>query len=268
MNNTSFEELRMLLQDLLPPQNDYIPVVKQHVQETQLNKLYENIADETFYFVFDLLNCKIEYAKGVEKWLGYPDKEFSVQRYLNCVAPEQTVQFNMIAHNMYRLLCNGIFRLKFYTQQYISFIALKHYNGEYLMFKKTTSVFQFDNKNRLLAQLNVFSKWGEYQGTPLNTRITETDGFQKDNFEKAVFEMTLKNFMKKRIFSPKEFEVLKYYAVNNEINSKQLAGLLNIDLQTLYTHNKKILEKAEDTFTHSFSNAKEVASYLRKEKIL
>jgi hypothetical protein len=266
--SNSADELRKLLYKLLPPDQEYDPVIKQEQQQVQLNALDETVSDECFYFVFDLLICEISSIQGVEKWLGYFRQEFTVNRYLNCIAPEQSIQFNMIAHSMYQLLCKGVFKLQFYTQKYISLIALKHYSGEYFVFKKTTSVFQYDTKNRLLAQLNVFNKIGPYEGTPLNARITEISGLQKDEFERLVFEMTLKVFMEKKFFSPKEFEVLKQYARNSEINSNQLASLLDVAATTIDTYNKRILQKAKETFTNQFSNAKEVALFLKTEKIL
>ena len=266
--NTHSDELRRLLQKLLPPDGNYHPVIKEQQQQEQLNTLNNMIADETFYFVFNLLTYEFDYVKGVERWLGYSDNEFTVGRYLHSISPGQRLQFNLIAQNMYRLLCKGIFKLKFNTQRYMSLVALKHYNGEYITFKKTTSVFQYDDKNRLLAQLDIFNKLGAYEGAPLNTRITETDGLQKDEFERRVFQMTLESFMEKKIFSPREFDILRCYANDKEINSNRLALLLNISPQTVATYNKRILEKAETTFTHSFTNAKEVALHLKKEKII
>src|SRR5579871_390401 len=213
-NQSPAEELRVLVNDLLPTQNDYLPIVKTEQQVKQLGLLNENLSDENFYFVFDLLACELNYVKNAAKVLGYPDHEFTVSKYLSSIHPGQAIQFNMIAHCMYEILCKGIFKLEFLTQKYISLVALKHYNGEYIIFKKTTSIFQYDKKNRLLAQLNEFNKIGPYEAEPLRPRVTEANGFQKDTFERQVFQMVLKGFMEKKYFSEKEFAVLKYFAQN------------------------------------------------------
>lgn len=260
--------LMNLLHTVLPPSNLYIPVVKQQQQEKKLEALRENISNESFYFVFNLLTCELENVNGVDKWLGYSENQFTVDQYLNCIHPGHSVLFNMLAHSMYKILCKGIFQMRFFTQKYISFIPLRHYNGEYILFKKTTSVFQYDAQNRLLAQLNEFNKIGIYDGTPMNSRFTEMEGLQKDEFEQIVFQMTLKNFMEEKYFSNKEFELLKCYASNKDMTSKNLAQILDLEIETIKTYNKRILEKARDTFTYPFTNAKEVALRLKKEKIL
>jgi hypothetical protein len=260
--------LKDLLDTLLPAENIYIPVVKKEQQLKQLELLHETISNETFYFVFNLLTCELENVLGVERWLGYSNREFTLSHYLDCINPAQSIQFNMIARCMYQSLCKSTFKLRFSTQRYISLVALKHYNGEYIVFKKTTSVFQYDDKNRLLAQLNEFNKIGIYDGTPLMPRIFEMDGFQKNDFEQMVFKMAMESFMEKKFFSDKEFTILKYYALNDTCNSKDLANLLNVKVSTIDTFNKRILDKARHTFTHPFSNAREVALYLKKERIL
>lgn len=262
------KELKDVLNILLPAENTYRVVVSKDEQLKLLEGLNENISNESFYFVFNLLTCELEHVNGIEKWLGYSDKEFTVNRYLNSIHAGQSVLFNIIALNMYKTLCSGSFKLQFYKQKYISFLALKHYNGEYIAFKKTTSVFQYDNTNKLLAQLNEFTKIDIYEGEPLKTRITETNGFQKDDFERMVFAMVLKEFMGKKYFSYKEFEILKHYANNETVNSKQLAALLNVEETTINTFNKRILQKGRKTFTHTFATAKDIALYLKKEKIL
>jgi hypothetical protein len=262
------KELKELLAVLLPPENIYLPVVRKEQQLKLLETLNETLSTESFYFVFNLLTCELEDVKNATIVLGYPDHEFTVNRYLHCTHPGQTIQFNMIAHCMYKILCRGIFKLQFSTQKYISLIALKHYNGEYIVFKKTTSVFQYDTKDRLLAQLNEFNKIGDYEAEPLRPRVTETSGSQKDEFERQVFQMVLKGFMEKKYFSEKEFEVLKYYAGNESINRKQLAQLLGVTVSTIDTFNKRILVKARNTFTHLFNDVRAVAFYLKKEKIL
>lgn len=260
--------LREMMKQLLPPEGSYEPVVQTEHQLKQLEVLTHNIPNESFYFVFNLLSCKIDIVKGVKEWLGYPDKEFTVNRYLALIYPGQSLMFNLIAHNMYRILCNGVFKLKFGKQRYVSFVALKHYNGQYIVFKKTTTVFQYDKKNRLLAQLNEFTKIGLYEGDPLKPRISESEGLQADDFERVIFQMCLKTFMEKKYFSVKEFEVLQSYAEDKDISRIQLAGRLAVEVTTIDTLNKRILEKARATFTNDFNSVKEVSLYLKKEKIL
>jgi hypothetical protein len=260
--------LEQLLNALLPAKNLYIPVIRKEQQQKQLERLNKNIPDESFYFTFNLLNCKLENVKGVEKWLGYSEKEFTVSQYLKCVHCDQSVLFNLMAESIYKILCKGIFKLRFATQKYITLVAMRQYDGEYYVYKKTTSVFQYDRKNRLLEQLNVFDKIGVYDGTALNPRVTETEGFQWKDFERKVFQMALERFMAAKHFSEKEFEVLICYATHEDWKSKDVAKNMKIEADTIKTFNKRILEKARNIFTRPFNNAREVAMRLKKERIL
>ena len=265
--SSDVQKLREQLTGLLPPGGSYHAVVPADRQRKALELLDEEVSHERFYFVFNLLNCELEHVRGVERWLGYSGKEFTVSRYLGCIHPGQSIQLNLIAASMYRILCSGVFKLQFSTQRYISFVGLKHNNGGYTLFKKTTSVFQYDRENRLLAQLNVFDKIDDYENSPLTPRITEIQGLQKEDFERAVFNMTLQQFMEKRYFSEREFAVLKLYSGNSGITTRELAEALKVQTTTINTYNKRILTKAKDIFTHPFNEAREVAFFLKKEKI-
>jgi DNA-binding CsgD family transcriptional regulator len=267
--NNPAQELKDYLALLLPPEKKYMPFVSEEEQAKKLELLDAAIPDESFYVVYNLQTGEFEHANGVDKWLGYPDNEFTVNRYLACIDPKQVILHNMIARSMYKLLCSGMFRLQFSRQRYISRIGLRHNDGSYIEFKKTTSIFQYDNENRLLAQLNEFTKIGTYEGASLDTRVTEIDGVpQKDIFERMVFQETIKAFMEKKYFSPRELEILRMYAEEQEISTKQLAETLKLVAATVNELNKRILGKARNTFTHQFDTAREVALYLKKEKIL
>src|SRR5664279_5219730 len=116
-DNTSLQ-LQKLLAGLLPPENLHVLVVKKEQQEKQLELAKQSISNESFYFVFNLLTCQLENVNGVDKWLGYSDKEFTVNQYLKCVHPGHAVLFNMLAQSMYKILCRGIFQMRFSTQRY------------------------------------------------------------------------------------------------------------------------------------------------------
>ena len=267
-SGTAVGELRELLGTLLPGNRSYRTMVRHEQQARTLELLRETLSPESFYFVFDLLSGELEQVNGVDKALGYPIREFTVARYLNCIHPGQAIQFNMIAHSMYKVLCKGVFKLHFFSNRYISLVGLRHYNGEYIVFKKTTSVFQYDDQNRLLAQLNEFTRVDVYENSPLKPRIAEMTGLQKDEFERRVFAMTLQSFAEKKYFSGRELDVLRSYAANEGITTRDLALLLGVEPSTVDTYNKRILAKAKDIFTHPFAEAREVAMFLKRERII
>lgn len=267
-STSAASELRELLGRLLPGHRIYRTVVKPEEQARTLELLKETLSPENFYFVFNLLSGELEQVNGVNRALGYADREFTVGRYLNCIHPGQAIQFNMIAHSMYKVLCGGVFKLHFFTNRYISLLGLRHYNGEYLVFKKTTSVFQYDDQNRLLAQLNEFTRVDVYENSPMKPRISEMTGLQKEEFERRVFAMTLQSFAEKKYFSSRQLEVLRLYAANEHITTRELAVVLSVEPSTINTYNKRILAKAKEIFTHSFIEAREVALYLKKERII
>ncbi|HXS59092.1 MAG TPA: LuxR C-terminal-related transcriptional regulator [Hanamia sp.] len=259
---------REILESLLSSHRIYHPVITKEQQKKQLDILDQQIPLESFYFVVNFRTCEIEQINGVKKWLGYSNKEFTLSQYLKSVHPDHVVLFNLIANCMYRVLFQEIFRIRFNTQKYISMVALRHYNGEYYVYKKTSSAFQLDDKNHILAQLNVFKRIELYDGDALKPRIEEMEEAMREKFEKMVDQMVYTYMVEQRYFSKQEFEVLKYYAEDLHRTSNEVAQKMNLKPATIDTYNKRILEKSRNIFTHPFSNAREVAQRLKREKIL
>src|SRR5207237_686300 len=115
------------------------------------------------------LNFEIQEVHGIQKWLGYSQKEFSLKQYWNQVMhPSRKQSLLLIAKRMYEVLCRGTYQLEFMVQRFATLTPLKHYKGHYLLVKKTSSVFQYDVRNRLTGYLNEFSIVSDYGGEALN----------------------------------------------------------------------------------------------------
>lgn len=266
--DNAYLHLCKLLQTLLPANEVYHQEVTLEKQKEQLELLDPHIANENFYFVLNLLTCELEHIKGVKKWLGYSNTEFTFTQYLNCIHPDQVVLFNLIARGFYRAMFQGIIHFRFTPLKYISMLALRHYDGEYYVYKKTSSVFQYDDKNRILAEMNEFNRIELYDGTALKPRFEIMETGQRDQFEEIVCQQVYKEMLEEKYFSEKEFEILKYYAEDTGRTSNDVAYKMNVKPPTIDTYNKRILEKARKIFTYPFNNAREVAWRLKKEKIL
>jgi len=57
-------------------------VVPVEEQQKEIRLLKETLMNgERFFFVINMLNFEMEEAHGIQKWLGYGQKEFSLREY-------------------------------------------------------------------------------------------------------------------------------------------------------------------------------------------
>jgi len=267
LDPADFEKLKSYVIDLLPEKvNKYI--VSPRLQKDELASLERTIGGQRFFFVVDLATFEITHKAGIERWLGYPEKEFTLKQYWKLVHPGLQKTAHTVFVQMIDILCKGLFSLEFMVQRYSSLTALKHYNGEYLLLKRTASVFQYDNENRLTEYLNEFTIVGKYGGEPLSPVFFTDKGKPEEERGKIVMQQVLEKFLGLKIFSVNEFHVARLLAYTPGITQKKIAGILNKSPNTIDTYCKRFLNKARAYFHFEFSSASEAAVYLQKNGLL
>ncbi|MGI8635628.1 MAG: hypothetical protein ACR2KZ_09520 [Segetibacter sp.] len=255
------------LLSLIPPQPIQYAVTKEQ-QQKEISSLKETIGSRRFFFVTNLENYEIEQPFGIERWLGYSERDFTMKKYLDLIHPGRRKAVQMIALHLYNTLCIGKFSLDFMVQRYSSLIALKHHRGHYLLANKISSVFQYDINNRLTACLHEFTIISdEYNGEALGPKFFSSTG-EDDERGIEILQKAVEHFLKLKVFSPKELQVARKIAYEPRIKQKQLADLMEIPVDDLHQYYGRFLRKARDFFHLDFNNTVEAALYLKKEGLL
>jgi hypothetical protein len=252
---------------LIPPQPiQYAVSVAQ--QQKEIASLKDTIGSRRFFFITNLENYEIDQRYGIERWLGYSERDFSMKKYLDIIHPGRRKAVQMIALHLYNTLCIGKYTLNFMVQRYSSLIALKHYKGHYVLANKISSVFQYDLHNRLTACLHEFTIINdEYNGEPLGPQFFTATG-ENDERGVDILQSAVEHFLQLKVFSPKEMQVARKIAYEPGIKQKQLADLLDIPVDDLHQYYGRFLKKARDFFHHEFDNTVDAALYLKKEGLL
>jgi DNA-binding CsgD family transcriptional regulator len=267
---TSFDVLKKRVLSVIPADLDLNQVVvTPEQQQRELAFLKETVSNERFYFVVNMPDFELQHATGIQKWLGYPEKDFSLKKYWDYVAhPARKGSLQLIVEGMYAMLCNGKYPLQFMVQRFCTLLPVKHYQGHYLLTKKTASVFQYDKKNRLIAYLDEFTIIGEYREEPVSMRIINESGEREHEKEQEIREKAMERFLGMRIFSVNELQVARKLAYNPGITKPDIALAFNRSVHTIDTYYKRLLRKARSFFNTEFPTVFDVAMYLRNEGLL
>ncbi|HEU4575603.1 MAG TPA: hypothetical protein VFS36_11430 [Chitinophagaceae bacterium] len=264
---TDFDLLKDYVTSLYPAEK-IKPKVSLEKQETELRSLKQTIGSERFYFVVDLRQFEISDMAGVQKWLGYYEKEFTLRRYWTSLHPGLQKLSHAVFREMIQVVCTGSFKLEFMVQRYSSLVALKHYKGNYLLAKRTASVFQYDYHNRLLEYLNEFTIIGDYNGESLNPKFFTDKGENEKEKNKLIMDNVRKRFRELKVFSIGELQVARALAYNQLATQQEIAESLGKSPHTIDTYCKRFLKKARDYFHVNFSTVAEAAKYVRKAGLL
>jgi DNA-binding CsgD family transcriptional regulator len=267
LDPADFEQLKSYVISLRTASPDNLAVSAKQ-QQNELQSLKRTIGSQRFYFVVDLGTFEITQQAGVKQWLGYSEKDFSLKQYWKLVHPGLQKTAHIVFVQMIDILCKGMFTLEFMVQRYSSLTALKHYNGEYLLLKRTASVFQYDKENRLTEYLNEFTIVGKYNGEPLSPVFFTDKGKPEEERGKIVMQQVLEKFLGLKIFSVNEFHVARLLAYEPGITQKKIAETMHKSHNTIDTYCKRFLTKARAYFHFDFPTAMDAAVYLKDNGLL
>ena len=252
---------------LIPPHPIQYAVAEEE-QQKEISSLKETIGSRRFFFVTNLEKYEIEQPHGIERWLGYSERDFTMKKYLDILHPGRKKAVQMIALHLYDTLCKGEYALNFMVQRYSSLIALKHYRGHYVLANKISSIFQYDINNRLTACLHEFTIISdEYNGEAVGPKFFTATG-ENEERGREILQKAVEHFLQLKVFSPKEMQVARKIAYHPGISQKQLAELLSISVDDLHQYYGRFLKKARDFFHHDFNNTVDAALYLKKEGLI
>jgi hypothetical protein len=240
--STSFNDLKDFVQALFKNETEgFNEMVSEEDQLQEIDLLKQTLGGERFFFIVDMPTFEITQTFGVNKWLGYSDGQFNLHEYWEKVVhPQCQKSLLLIAQQLYGELCTGTYPLQFMVQRYSSRIALRHRDGHYLLVKKTSSVFQYDSSNRLLAYLNEFTIIGDYNGESIEPRMYNSFGEREIEKAKEIMDKTMQRFMDMKIFSAKELQTARILAYDPEATQHTIAANFNVSRHTVDTFYRRI----------------------------
>lgn len=262
-----FEELREYVTSIFPEQEMNLKVPLDE-QEQEIELLKETIGSERFFFVVDLQKFEIREKAGIQRWLGFSENSFTLHQYWNIVHPGRRKALMLVALELYKTMCTGKYPLNFMVQRYSSRVAIKNHKGQYLLAKKTSSVFQYDHQNRLTSYLNEFTIVGPYNGEPLMPNFFTKWGEAESLKGNEVLKAVIAKFVGMKIFSSQELQTARKLAYVPDITQARIADDFNLAPNTIDTYCKRFLAKARDYFHYHFSTATEAALYMKNEGLL
>ncbi len=261
-----YEILKSQCERLLP-EAAYTYTISEAQQHKEVALLKNTLHYEKFFFVINNEKFINEHVYGVQKWLGYTDREFTLLKYISLVHPSHLVAQMTSANELLETFISGSWPLQFMGHRFISNIALRHANGEYLLFKRLAWPFQLDDKHRLLSYLNEFTLVGNFNNEPYTARITDAEGNAIDLHDELLHR-TKQSFQKHKPFSVQEQRILHKLAQKNAVTSKEIGKMFSIKESSVITYKKRIMKKAEQLFHQRFASAKHVAIYLNDQGLI
>lgn len=270
--STQFDDLKLEITAYFNENHNLLRLaVPESEQQKEIDLLKETLmSNDRFFFVIDLLNFEMMHPFGIQKWLGYSEREFTLKQYWDKVVhPSRKQTLLLIVRQMYEVLCRGTYPLQFMVQRFSTLVPLRHYQGHYILTKKTASVFQYDINNRLIAYLDEFTIVShDYNGEPLNPVMYNSHGEREVIKEKEIMAKAMERFLSMKIFTSGELQSIRLLAYNPKLTQSSIARHLGLSVYTIDTYYKRFLTKARSFYGVPFASVLDAALHLKREGLL
>jgi DNA-binding CsgD family transcriptional regulator len=231
------------------------------------------IQDQKFFFIVDLSNLSIIHANGISDWLGYDNETFTLSFYPTIVHPNHLDAMLFLGKSITEVVKSRKIEVGFMKEKFTIDIALKHADGHYILVRRALSYWDFDaNMQMPTAYINEFSileNFEEEYSPGIRPRTTDFNNNRVKYFEEALRESSCNLLEKEKKFSVQELRILRRYAHNKNLDTKEIASAFKISIRTAETHNKNIIVKYNDFFpSHPLKSVKEIALFMRLEYLI
>jgi DNA-binding CsgD family transcriptional regulator len=271
---TDFDDLRAFVLNLYNEEHSKLkPVIPEEKQLREIDLLKETIGGRRFFFAIDMVNFKMMHCHGVQKWLGYAEKEFTLKKYWDSVVhPGAKKSLLLVVKKMYEMLSSGHFRLEFMVQRFSTKLPVKARDGQYLLTLKTSSIFQYDENNRLLAYLDEFTIIGNYNDEPgTEPAIYNTKGEIETAKETEILKKVQEQFQRMNVYSLSELQIARKLAYSSGVTQPELAKQFECSVHTVKTLYKRFLLKTREFFHKTedeIPTTLDAVMFLKKEGLL
>jgi DNA-binding CsgD family transcriptional regulator len=263
----NYEILKIQAERLLP-ENVYNKMVPEEMQKKEIELLKKTLHYEKFFMVINNNRFVTEHVFGINRMLGYREEDFTLKRYYSIIHPSHLVSQATRDYVLLESCISGKWPTEFKSHRFINTIALRHANGEYLLFKRLIIPFQHDDQFRMLSYLNEFTLLKPFNDGASGARITDKTGNNMMVWNEELLKLTRSAFEKQTRFSRQELRVLGLYADNPSISTGEIAQMFKVKESTVVTYKRRILNKAENIFLQRFETAKQTAAYLKEHGLI
>ncbi|MEL6672715.1 MAG: hypothetical protein AAFR61_11010 [Bacteroidota bacterium] len=222
-------------------------------------------ASDTFHSIMNLKEGRFSHSHGTKKFFGNEGR-LTYPQFLSAILPESLEQYLAWAMAAYKIIYSpeSLKSIAPFKQEYRTMVPMRSYTGDYYWVSQVSTALQLDSNKYLISHFNThrvsIAYDGHYGGM-----------IQAEIFDQSLthegWTLKIKEEVLKKVFTPREVEVLNYYATGM-IRAKQIAEKMQVTLPTIYSRNRDIVAKANHLFFPEFTLAQQVASYLSNQGMM
>ncbi|MEN0046730.1 MAG: hypothetical protein AAF806_06725 [Bacteroidota bacterium] len=242
-----------------------------------LNTYENSVRDDEFYMLFDVRPNAIPIrwvSKSIKNVMGV-SPSISVETWLSFVHPsflKLYLEFGRIAYGISVEYKEDLVGKK--VSYSIIIPVLNNIDGKYWQFKQSCIPVEFDENNKMVAHLNVYTKLNRFEKYTPNQPLIHIESASPNRLEyKMVADMQKEVFQ--LFFSGLEKRhkklLLKYWKQYSSYLNKEgakpdasfMSKKLNIQMTTIYKYNQEIIEYARKAFPITeFSDIVSIVEFL------
>lgn len=265
-----YKRIQTFVNTLYPNPDSFQKVISPEQQAGELTKLKQGLRTEQFFFVVDFVTLTLSHATGLGA-LGYSDDSFTFRKYLSMIPNGGMLQLiTLLGKQTFRMADNT--STSFLSPKLVSNIPLQHARGRTLLLKRTISPWQLNQDGKITAYLSEFVILKDYEGEPLNPRFLDVDPVKEEAYNQIIRQLFANLPAKQNLFSPKEMEILRLYAADQQgaLTAKEIAQATQTQPMTIQGYHKTILTKAKQMFGEDLpvKTARDVSTFLQKNRLL
>lgn len=229
-----------------------LPVI-QKIKALDLIKNY-NCLQNQFLFITDYSENKISLTKGIEPCLGYSHDEFTIHALMSYIHPEDRESILSVVQIAWEELTIGLYGIAPLDWSFTFDYRIKKKDNTYMKILHQIFITDLTEGGQLIKTIDICTDISHVKHSTIPSYKFIGKGQEK------FLEKIEKRLQKKKIFSPREMEIISY--MSKGYNSKKISEKLLISAETIRTYKKRIYIKS------GCHNSSELISFIYQNGVL
>jgi len=218
---------------------------------------------QAYFWVRSNLDYSLLHTSNLKYTMGYDS--MTAKQSIQIIHPDHVGVFYRICLALSSFCASGNTGRSLLHFSFVINLPIKDINNKYWYVRQRNSACELNEKNQVLSFLSWHDVLRPYHGEPITIQ-----GYSNQGIRVFEIEETLKKqagYYKALPFTKRQQEILKIYIRLDEPEAYEVAHFLGIAKETIYTHNRDMLQRARKKYKKSFRDIYHLADFFEQYEV-
>lgn len=224
-------------------------------------KLQPNL--QSFFWIRDSLNFELSHIHNLKYTMGY--EEMDARQSIQLVHRQHLATYYRVCLALSTYCASGKLGRSILNFSFVLYLPLRDKNNQYWYVRQRSSACSINKSKQVIKFISWHDILRPYHGEPITFQGYSNQGLRVREIEREI--KIASDYYDHLPFTARQQEVLKAYIKMKTPDTEVIANTTGIKKETVYTHNRDMLQRARNAYGRSFRDIYQLADFFNRHEV-